>query len=317
MKKFISKYLVPAFMLFVLLKPHAERIAFQGGFNDGAQYTQIQFEGTFGLPVPGVQLISENEGLLAHSKLELNSDTAVFSFTPDESVQDGTTVTLQTRIDAVSLQSENSFRALPYDIYTTLNKFELAVTDTAIYSISTVTLQAVPSYNQYNLSSDKVTSLLNRFDIPVTFSRDEISAALANLSGSDLDTLISNSMIDEDGNPMWSITTLAEIQINLTGAKNPVEVSYPLFPGYSEMGNDSQIASAFCSENASEARTAAHHMIDFNQFENLSEVIIRSGNREQSATCLEGSRSNLANSYTISGPGLEKNGFSEFLFVKS
>lgn len=317
MKTFIQKYLVPAFMLFVLLKPHAERIAFQGGLSDGAQYTQIQFEGTFGLPVPGVQLMSDHDDLIADSRLELNSDFAVFSFTPGVSVQDGTTVTLQTRIDAVSLQSENSFRALPYDIYTNLNNFELAVTDTTVSSVSTVTLQAVPSYNQNGLSAEEITSFLNRFNIPVTFSRDEISAALANLSGSDLETLISNSMIDENGNPMWSITTLAEIQINLADAKNPVEVTYPLFPGYSDMEYDSQIASAFCSENASEAGTAAHHMIDFNQFENLSEVIIRSGNREQSATCLEGSRSNLANSYTISGPGLDKNGFSEVLFVKS
>ncbi|PWN07372.1 hypothetical protein [Rhodohalobacter mucosus] len=317
MKKFISKYLVPAFMLFVLLKPHAERIAFQGGFSDGAQYTQIQFEGTFGLPVPGVQLMSSNDDVFADSRLELNSDFAVFSFTPGASVQDGTTVTLQTKIEAVSLQSESSFGALPYDIYATLNSFELAVTDTTLNSASAVTFQAVPSYNQNGLTSGEITSFLNRFDIPVTFSRDEISAALAKLSDSDLDTLISNSMIDEEGNPMWSITTLAEIEINLSGTNSPVEVTYPLFPGYSDMKNDNQIASAFCSENASEAGTAAHHMIDFNQFENLSEVIIRSGNREQSATCLKGSRSNLANSYTISGPGLEKNGFSEVLFVKS
>jgi hypothetical protein len=316
MKKIISKYLIPAFMLFVLLKPHAERIAFQGGNQNGAQYTQIQFEGTFGLPVPAVEVLNAN-GLLSDNRLELNSDYAVYSFSPAAAVQDGTVVTLQTRIDAVSLQSEASFSALPYDIYEVLNGFQFEVISDSLDTRSRITLEAVASYNQYGLPAQEIANILNEYSIPVTFSRDEISRALERLTGEELNKLISMNMIDAEGTPMWSISTVAELDIELTSEHGEIRVAYPLFPGYSEMGQENEFAAAFCSDGRIATGAAAHHMIDFTQFENLSEVIIRSGNQEQATTCLEGYRSNLANSYTISGPGLERNGFSEVLFVKS
>jgi hypothetical protein len=316
MKKFIQKFLVPAFMLFVLLKPHAERIAFQGGFTDGAQYTQIQFEGTFGLPVPSVQLMN-NDVQLTDNRLELNSETALFSFTAGETVKNGTVITLQTKIDAVSLQSETSFRSLPYDIYETLENFELSTVNNSVSTVSQVTRFAVPSYNQQGLSAEDIEGFLTRFNIPITFSRDEISEALQTLSDSELATLVENNMINDEGRPMWSVATVAELDIELVSGMENIQVTYPLFPGYSEMNEESEMASAFCSDTNTNGLAAAHHMIDFTSFENLSEVVLRSGNREQSATCLKGSRSNLANSYTISGPGLDNNGLSEVLFVKS
>lgn len=316
MKKFIQKFLVPAFMLFVLLKPHAERIAFQGGFTNGAQYTQIQFEGTFGLPVPAVQLMNQDVQL-TDNRLELNSKSALYSFTADETIKNGTVITLQTKIDAVSLQSETSFQSLPYDIYETLENFELSTVDSTVSTVSRVTRFAVASYNQHGLSAEEIEGFLTRFNIPVTFSHDDITAALQTLSDSELTTLIDNNMISNEGRPLWSVATVAELDIELNDSTENVQVIYPLFPGYSEMNEESEMASAFCSDTNTKGLAAAHHMIDFTNFENLSEVVLRSGNREQSATCLEGSRSNLANSYTISGSGLDINGLTEVLFVKS
>ncbi|MDX1592165.1 MAG: hypothetical protein R3283_09385, partial [Balneolaceae bacterium] len=158
---------------------------------------------------------------------------------------------------------------------------------------------------------------LSRYDIPVTFSREEIHTALQSLTDSDFATLVENNIINSDGEPMWSIATVAELDIELNSSMENVQVTYPLFPGYSNLNDGSELAATFCSEGSTQGSAAAHHMIDFTQFENLSEVVLRSGSREQSATCLEGSRSNLANSYTISGPGLDNNGLSEVLFVKS
>lgn len=315
MKKFISKYLIPAFMIYVLLMPHAERIAFQGGNHDGAQYTQIQFEGTFGLPVPAVHVVSESK-MLSENRLELNSDYAVYSFTADSSAQNSR-ITLQSRIASVSLQSEESFRALPYDIYEVLNGYEMIALGDSVHSVSTTRIEAVPSYNQYGMTSNEIEGLLAEYNIPVTFSLDDIYASLENLSVSDLEILISKDILTDEGTPKWSLTTVSELEIEVSSAGSAISVAYPLFPGYSESQSANELTSAFCSNSSVNAGATSHHMIDFSQFENLSEVIIRSGNREQSTTCLEGYRSNLANSYTISGPGLNKNGFSEVLFVKS
>ncbi len=314
MKEIIIKYLIPALMIYVILMPHLERIAFQGGNERGAQFTQIAFEGTFGIPVPAVAQINDDISF-SHTSLELQNSLAILTYTIDSEARNGQTVTLSTRIPSVSLNPQQGYHTLPYNLFAELANFELVATDTSLTSFTSTTLEAVSSWNLHGLNNAEIAALLSDFGIPVTFDLLAVEAAINELTENDLGFLIEKGILSTNGLPNWAISITSEVEVELDESISQFSVSYPVYPGFSEEKAES-FASSFCSDESANFAFTAHHLIDFAQFGNLDEMKIKNGTGG-AATCIEGTRTSFAGGYTISGPELKKNGLSEVLFLGS
>lgn len=314
MKEIIIKYLIPALMIYVILMPHLERITFQGGNERGAQFTQIAFEGTFGIPVPAVTQIN-NDVSFSHTSLELQSSQAILTYSIDSETRDGQTVTLSTKIPSISLNPQQGYHTLPYNLFTELAAFELTAADTSLTSVTTTTLEAVPSWNLYGLNGAEIEALLSDFEIPVTFDLFAVEAAIKELNEKDYGFLVEKGILSNSGLPNWAISITSEVEIVLDESISQFSLSYPVYPGFSEEKAET-FASSFCSNESANYAFTAHHLIDFAQFDNLDEMTIKNGTGG-AATCIEGTRTSFAGGYTISGPELKKNGLSEVLFLGS
>jgi hypothetical protein len=314
MKEIIIKYLIPALMIYVILMPHLERVTFQGGNGHGAQFTQIAFDGTFGIPVPAVAIISDDANF-RHTSLELQSSKALVTYTLDSTHQAEGTVKLSTSIPAVSLNPQQGYHTLPYNLFAELAAFELKAADTSLTSVTTTTLEAVPSWNLNSLSVPEINALLADNNIPVTFDLFAVEAAIKELNEKDYGFLVEKGILSNSGLPNWAISITSEVEIVLDENISQFSLSYPVYPGFSEEKAET-FASSFCSNESADYAFTAHHLIDFAQFDNLDEMTIKNGTGG-AATCIEGTRTSFAGGYTISGPELKKNGLSEVLFLGS
>lgn len=280
------------FLKYILLLP------FLLSFNE-AQAESLNVSGSMGLetPVIDVDMIEE---FISHTELTLERNQGRTTYHFADYAELPERFNISTKLPTLTLLPDSDHSDLPYDIYERVNEFTLQVDSRARVVSEAKTY--MPVIRSSSLSSQQIYEKLNRFDIPLTFDLDEVNKAISNLSNSDKRVLQENRLITTHNDPNWSLELQIEIQVEKPTELHDISVSYPLFPENSYSSRPGELEDAFCAtDNDSYAFMMisqhnggvvpfTYHSLDLEKYLNLTQLHLKTGSVEGTASCIEGDR---------------------------
>jgi hypothetical protein len=235
-------------------------------------------------------------------------------------------VTFHTNLPPLTIYPDADYEDLPYDIYEKSETFRL----NTVGNLSSDYIQSYhPDNRLYSGPSEReLRKLLDSYNIPILPDYHAVTQSINQLSDDQKMTLKSKHLISPHETPLWLVQPRGQLTTSLN-SENEVTFSAPLFYGaYYSMGIE-LLKSFNCITDEDESALKrikqqrggfipyTYFNLPLNQFINLEKLIIRSGQNEIAASCIEGEREIDERSITIDNPTLPDAGSKTILFFRS
>lgn len=268
--------------------------------------------GSIGLQTPVINVEVDKE-FISHTELMLkkNQGETIFHFHKNAELPER--FSISTTLPSLPLLPDSDHSDLPYNIYERVNEFTLQVDQSVQVITESKTYMPVMRWSS-SLSEKQIYEKLNRFDIPLTFDLDEVNEVISNLSNSDKRVLKENRLITTHYDPNWSLELHVEIEIDKPSEGRDISVSYPQFPNNSYSSRPGELEDAFCatdndsyvfmmiSQHNGGVVPFTYHTLDLDGYINLTQLHLKTGRVEGTASCIEGDREYNGMDITIMNP---------------
>ncbi len=289
----------------------------------GVKVESLYLDGSIGLQTPLVSLMAD-KGLISHTELAIGRDQGTTAFYFEEETELPGRLTLSTTLSPLPLMPDSDHSDLPYNIYERVHEFTLQVDEP--HRVISETRSYRPAMSATSLTDQQIADTLNEFEIPLTFDLDKIRQAISGLSDSGRRHLQENRFLTALGEPNWWLKLHVEVEIGLLPDGRELSVSHALFPGNSYSVRPGELEESFCATEEDSyvfMMISQHHgglvpfsynTLDLDGYVNLTQLHLKTGRVEGTASCIEGEREYSGKDIIITNPAPKSGRNPEVMF---